>query len=1037
MIQQVPVADQAAPSEMRPAPGDEDRGAPADGALPPDQAPAPQIDCSNYDFQGEIFNCDTLDRCAPDADANYRLTLACCQCYSEQGDPTYCGPPDCEPEPEPGPNPPPPPEMNPSETCMTCHNGATHNDDYSGPGMTNPHPFPPQGQIKCTSCHGGNPRGQGPLGSHVPPPPGIGDRLYQQQNPQAAFNRRSLAGIDLFEPAVYESPDQPGVEFSNLDYLQFVNPGDLRVVAAERGCGQAGCHLDQHGQWVPRSTIGTTTGFFSGTRFIVGVDSRIQEHNQPRYEAEGYALAEAAPRPVENPTYDPNNRQIGEVGMLLQQREIAQYGPGNELWQNPSYDANNLNNDLSNNIDPAKPNRVLYNSNLDKLIDEQVSITCGNCHLYSAGNNDRFADFRSSGCTACHMQYSMDGRSRSQDRNVNKFEPVDPDAIQDGERAHIADHTIRNVAKVINGAVIQGISDEACVGCHQGSNRTVLQYWGIRLDQNEDLTNETQYPANPVAFQDTAGDERLYDPVVQNATFNGREATQYILSEDYDGDGLDDTPPDVHYDAGLGCIDCHGSRDLHGGTAGDPNSGKITSRQDQDVKIRCESCHGSVDSYAATQDCRDYQGQQQSCGIDSAGNSLRHMMVDAQGNYWLRSRLTLRDHYIPQTKDLIVNNGKTHPTTRRPLYSPKASYAMGRADGNPQTGIGPLQADPAIPVRNGFSHTDTMDCASCHASWTNNCIGCHLATEYNANADEYFFSNITGERILLKENAADFVYQNMIPTYLGINSHGYITQISPAEKMFYRYVDLNGNTSDVFAFSDRLGEGNNPNRGGRNAFPALAMNQMAPHSIRGRPKPAEFKEGMRYCATCHLNQDMLDEFGALYEDFIQDYQQNNDLQAVFSNADLVNALQQHVGQNTGNTLNSPLFVHMVAGLGTALFLFDENGCPVNPYDAQADRQNCNGVAPADVFDANTVDDVVRYDLDRIVQYDGQTNSTSIHPRLTQRGPRRNASNSQMAGPLNRELIEKLTNPDPTIGLVLDSWINAEGELEGQAELFVQ
>ncbi len=30
--------------------------------------------------------------------------------------------------------------------------------------------------------------------------------------------------------------------------------------------------------------------------------------------------------------------------------------------------------------------------------------------------------------------------------------------------------------------------------------------------------------------------------------------------EDDDGD---DTAPDVHYEAGMGCIDCHGSADLH------------------------------------------------------------------------------------------------------------------------------------------------------------------------------------------------------------------------------------------------------------------------------------------------------------------------------------------------------------------------------------------------------------------------------------------------------------------------------------------
>src|SRR5207342_2486246 len=100
-----------------------------------------------------------------------------------------------------------------------------------------------------------------------------------------------------------------------------------------------------------------------------------------------------------------------------------------------------------------------------------------------------------------------------------------------------------------NGASVEGITDYACAGCHQNANRDVLTFWGIRLDQNQDVRNGRQYPANPSSFATTQGDTRLYDPVVGNNTFNGRNANQHLLFEDYDGDGRDDTPPDVHYEA--------------------------------------------------------------------------------------------------------------------------------------------------------------------------------------------------------------------------------------------------------------------------------------------------------------------------------------------------------------------------------------------------------------------------------------------------------------------------------------------------------
>src|SRR5690606_36326372 len=128
-----------------------------------------------------------------------------------------------------------------------------------------------------------------------------------------------------------------------------------------------------------------------------------------------------------------------------------------------------------------------------------------------------------------------------------------------------------------------------------------------------------------------------------NQTFNSRNANQYILYEDYDADTLDDTPPDVHYERGMGCIYCHGSRDVHNGTKRtdgtvDPTSGWIASRMGQMVMIECQSCHGDENGYALTAPCDDYQGNQKECAVDLADNPLRNVYKDAQG-YWLISRL--------------------------------------------------------------------------------------------------------------------------------------------------------------------------------------------------------------------------------------------------------------------------------------------------------------------------------------------------------------------------------------------------------------
>ncbi|MGK0153930.1 MAG: hypothetical protein ACI9SE_000880, partial [Neolewinella sp.] len=533
------------------------------------------------------------------------------------------------------------------ESCMQCHNGSLHND-YAGPGLENPHPFPGDAEVlTCTACHGGNPSGADVTSSHIPPPPTIGDRDFQDQNAYAWFNKLTLAGIDKVEDYIID-----GVTYTGLQYLQFLNPSDLRVTQLGQGCGE--CHLP-HATASSRSPIGNEMGIFSGAFFGVGMENAIAAHQNLFQDT----AADFAWRAVSDPTHahDPNNDgRIGELQEAPVWSSRNNEGP-EFLFRNPDFVVANLVNDV--NADGS----IVTGSRLAKLYQEQVSFTCGDCHLGSSGANNRYGDFRPSGCAACHMPYSLDGRSGSLDPNVPKNEPADPDRIDDPERAHVGSHRIRGVARTLsNGTTVEGIDDYACAGCHQGSNRMVMQYWGIRLDQNEDVRRGFQYPANPVSFETTRNDTRLFDPDVDNNTFNGRNHRQYLLTEDYDGDGRDDTPADVHYDAGMGCVDCHGTVDLHGDVNA-PNNGDIVSRMTHAVTIKCEDCHGGASSYAPTTIGENYAGQSVTLAVDSAGNALKHVEVDAQGHYWLTSKVDGRRHYVSQTLDVIVDNGRVNPET--------------------------------------------------------------------------------------------------------------------------------------------------------------------------------------------------------------------------------------------------------------------------------------------------------------------------------------------------------------------------------------
>ncbi len=889
-----------------------------------------------------------------------------------------------------------------AESCMICHNGARAADDYSGGGLANPHAFPPSDAIPCTGCHGGDGAGGDARGSHVPPPPEVGDRDHRAGDLAAHVERLTLTGLDRRAGEPY---DVDGRRHTRLDYLQFVNPGDLRVVTAGRGCGQAGCHAEHHAEWVPRGLHATNAGIFSGARFAVGVDPRA---GQPPLSAT------TAPR---------------AIGGLTAQPEPAGFGGPLD-----GFAARDLEGDVDQS-EVDRPNRVGAGTALADLIDAQVNARCGDCHLWSAGSNDRAGRYRASGCPACHMEYANNGRYRGNDVNIPRDEPADPDALQPGERPHVRDHQIRNVIKTLpNGTTIRGISDRACLACHRDSNQTVLQYWGIRPDPDGDLGATRQYPFSPARYRaidpapygGTGPRIDLIDPAT-SATFDGRPADRYLEFEDYDGDGRDDTPPDVHAEAGMVCIDCHGSRDVHGGTADDPTSSEIVSRKEHATRITCESCHGTVDAFARTEPCETYTGEPAECAVDAGGNPLRHVTKDAAGHYWLRSRIEGDMYYVVQTRDVTVNTPRMHPTDDRPLYSPKASYAMGRADGNGQTGTGPRQDDGNL-VAPGFTHMETLDCAACHASWTNNCIGCHIAGRIVGDDDPPAFSHMTGERTLLADASPNTIYQTPILTYIGVGPRGRITRFSPAEKAFWRFTDGPARTSPTFAFGDRRGEGNSPGRNGRNLFPALSADAMAPHSIRGATAPGQ--EGPLYCVGCHINADMTSDRALMaeYDLFAAAYERRD-----FAAIDF-DVLRREIGQNPGNQRNSPFYVRMITGLGTGLFLFGDDGCPINPLDPRADRGWC-AEAPAEAF-AERVGQVA-YDLDRMVEPGNIVNVSTGHCVAPEPARAGCGDNPPMTRPLPGRILDKLMGGDDIAdALVLDAWLDADGTPRGLAEQFI-
>jgi hypothetical protein len=251
---------------------------------------------------------------------------------------------------------------------------------------------------------------------------------------------------------------------------------------------------------------------------------------------------------------------------------------------------------------------------------------------------------------------------------------------------------------------------------------------------------------------------------------------------------------------------------------------------------------------------------------------------------------------------------------------------------------------------------------------------------------------------------------------LGIGPNNKIEQFAPNTKVFFTYNDLNDDTSQVFTFSDRQGYGSNETTA---PYPSLGHNKLMAHSIRGKVDSDD--EGPRYCVACHLTTEGLANYGSIFDDFKTQMESDD-----FASLDF-DMLTQHIGLNPGNQINSPIWVHHVVGLGSGLFLFDGDGAPMNPLD-EDNRREPYEVAPSTRFDPADV----RYNLDKIVLPDGTPTGSNNHRMEEGVGPslRSGAPNPDFAGPFDMARITRLI--DRNVGIVLDSWLDANGNDGGDA-----
>ncbi len=335
--------------------------------------------------------------------------------------------------------------------CVSCHQGVQ--DMHLRTTV----------RLGCTDCHGGNAACTMAAEAHVHPR--FADAWGTSANPVRSYTLLN-----------HESPE----------FVRFVNPGDLRI--AHLSCG--GCH--------DREILSMRKSMMTHGCMLWGAalyNNGAVPNKWPRF-GESYSMC-GAPQRVQN-IPPPTPEETDTKGVLpfldpLPRFEISQ--PGNilriferggrfrpeigipereEESGRPRTRLSNRGLGTENRTDP-----VFVGLQKTRLLDPTLNFL---------GTNDHPGDYRSSGCTACHVIYAND-RSPVHSGPYARFGnqgtsfSADP-TIPRNESGHPIEHKFS-----------LSIPTSQCIVCHVHPGTTVLnEYLGF-MWWDEETDGELMYPA--------------------------------------------------------------------------------------------------------------------------------------------------------------------------------------------------------------------------------------------------------------------------------------------------------------------------------------------------------------------------------------------------------------------------------------------------------------------------------------------------------------------------------------------------------------
>ena len=298
---------------------------------------------------------------------------------------------------------------------------------------------------------------------------------------------------------------------------------------------------------------------------------------------------------------------------------------------------------------------------------------CLRCHTGSKGRQKR-GDYRGIGCASCHIPYSNEGFYEGNDKNISK------------KRGHLLVHSIqssRDTKVKVHDIEYSGIPVETCSTCHNRGKRIGVSYQGLM---------ETAYSATFDA--DGNAQPKLH-------------TKRYIHMQE-----------DIHFQKGMLCQDCHTSNDMHGdGFLGGANAAA--------VEIECQDCHGTTTMYPWELPLGYSDEFNTTTKIGKARGITKTMAEylkkgsqdEMKEGYLLSTRGNPLTHTAKDGNEVIVHLASGKDIRLQPLKKLKADEK--------------LSPKALLAMDTISSHTDNMECYTCHAKWAPQCYGCHVKIDYS------------------------------------------------------------------------------------------------------------------------------------------------------------------------------------------------------------------------------------------------------------------------------------------------------------------